>query len=59
MTRVFFHREPNDHGEILWEPVKSPTINYLHIKNGLLEQKDGFQKSEIEFLYSLPINEYF
>ncbi|XP_065209349.1 juvenile hormone esterase-like [Planococcus citri] len=51
--------DPNYQDRRIWDPVESSTINYLHIKNGELETKQEFLKSEFDFLDSVPIDGYF
>ncbi|XP_065209336.1 juvenile hormone esterase-like [Planococcus citri] len=51
-TNFAANGDPNNPDEIIWNPVESSDINYLHIKDGAFEMKKELLKEEAEFLES-------
>ncbi|XP_065209353.1 juvenile hormone esterase-like [Planococcus citri] len=58
-TNFAANGDPNLEDKVIWNPVNSSDINYLHIRNGTLEMKERLLEEEYEFLYSVPVDGYF
>ncbi|XP_065209356.1 juvenile hormone esterase-like [Planococcus citri] len=58
-TNFAANGHPNFEDKVIWDPVDSNDINYLYIRDGILEMKEELLKEEYEFLDSVPVDGYF